>query len=60
MASGSKTRAAGTGEDYQVPAVERAFTLLRLIAEEGPRTLVELVEGSGLNKSARRSTSSAP
>ena len=51
MASGSKTRAAGTGEDYQVPAVERAFTLLRLIAEEGPRTLVELVEGSGLNKS---------
>jgi DNA-binding IclR family transcriptional regulator len=51
MASGSKARAAAPGEDYQVPAVERAFTLLGLVATGGPQTLAELVERSGLNKS---------
>lgn len=38
-------------DEYQVPAVDRAFTVLDLIAERGPRTQAELVEGSGLNKS---------
>ena len=51
MAPSSHARSATIGEEYQVPAVERAFTLVNLVAEEGPRTLAELVEASGLNKS---------
>ncbi len=51
MAPGSKARSEASEEDYQVPAVERAFTLLRLVAERGPRTLAEFVEGTGVNKS---------
>ncbi|MER7007876.1 IclR family transcriptional regulator [Dactylosporangium sp. NPDC000555] len=38
-------------ESYRVPAVERAFQILRLIAAQGPLPLTDIVEGTGLNKS---------
>lgn len=38
-------------ESYRVPAVERAFQILRLIAGQGPLPLTDIVEGTGLNKS---------
>jgi DNA-binding IclR family transcriptional regulator len=38
-------------EPTRVPAVERAFSILRLLASSGPSPLSELVESSGLNKS---------
>jgi DNA-binding IclR family transcriptional regulator len=42
----------GSGDDgYRVPAVERAFGIIRLLAAKGPLSLAEVVEGSGLNKS---------
>lgn len=38
-------------ESYRVPAVERAFQILRLIAANGPLPLTDIVDGTGLNKS---------
>jgi DNA-binding IclR family transcriptional regulator len=35
----------------RVPAVERAFAILRVLAARGPLSLAEVVEESGLNKS---------
>lgn len=36
---------------YRVPAVERAFTLIRALSAEAPMTLAELVDTSPMNKS---------
>jgi DNA-binding IclR family transcriptional regulator len=36
---------------YRVPAVERAFAIIRVLAARGPLSLAEVVEESGLNKS---------
>ena len=38
-------------EGYRVPAVERTFAIIRLLAVRGPLSLAEVVEESGLNKS---------
>jgi DNA-binding IclR family transcriptional regulator len=44
--------AAVAGEDgYRVPAVERTFTILRVLAASGQSSLADIVDGSGLNKS---------
>ena len=43
--------AEGPTEATRVPAVERAFNVLRLLAAHGPSSLSQLVNGSGLNKS---------
>jgi DNA-binding IclR family transcriptional regulator len=44
--------AAVTGEEgYRVPAVERTFTILRVLAASGQSSLADIVDGSGLNKS---------
>jgi DNA-binding IclR family transcriptional regulator len=36
---------------HRVPAVERAFAIIRVLAARGPLSLAEVVEESGLNKS---------
>jgi len=42
----------GLSDDgYRVPAVERAFAIIRVLAAGGPLSLAEVVEESGLNKS---------
>jgi DNA-binding IclR family transcriptional regulator len=41
----------GPAEATRVPAVERGFSMLRLLAAYGPSSLSQLVDGSGLNKS---------
>lgn len=38
-------------EGYRVPAVERAFAILRVLAANGPRSLADVVEASQVNKS---------
>jgi DNA-binding IclR family transcriptional regulator len=38
-------------EGYRVPAVERAFAIIRVVAAQGPLSLADVVEQSGLNKS---------
>ena len=38
-------------EGYRVPAVERAFALIRMLSARGPLSLAEIVEASELNKS---------
>ena len=38
-------------DGYRVPAVERAFVIIRVLAAQGPLSLAEVVENSGLNKS---------
>jgi DNA-binding IclR family transcriptional regulator len=38
-------------EGYRVPAVERAFAIIRVLAVHGPSSLAEVVANSGLNKS---------
>jgi DNA-binding IclR family transcriptional regulator len=44
--------ATGRSDDgYRVPAVERAFVIIRALATRGPLSLAEVVEESGLNKS---------
>jgi DNA-binding IclR family transcriptional regulator len=44
--------ATGRSDDgYRVPAVERAFVIIRALAARGPLSLAEVVEESGLNKS---------
>lgn len=44
--------ATGPQEDgYRVPAVERAFAIIRVVAARGPVSLADIVEQSGLNKS---------
>ncbi len=51
MAKHPATAATPTDDNYRVPAVERAFTILRLLVVRGASPLADLVEGSGLNKS---------
>src|SRR5260370_21661094 len=42
----------GLSDDgYRVPAVERAFAIIRVLAAGGPLSLAEVVEEIGLNKS---------
>ena len=44
--------ATGPSDDgNRVPAVERAFAIIRVLAARGPLSLAEVVEESGLNKS---------
>jgi DNA-binding IclR family transcriptional regulator len=50
MASTSEAAVAGE-ERSRVPAVERTFTILRLLATGGQSSLADIVDGSGLNKS---------
>jgi DNA-binding IclR family transcriptional regulator len=38
-------------DEYRVPAVERAFAIIRQLGARGPLSLAEVVEESGLNKS---------
>ena len=40
-----------SGDGNRVPAVERAFAIIRLLAAQGPLSLAEVVEETGLNKS---------
>jgi DNA-binding IclR family transcriptional regulator len=40
-----------TSDAWRVPAVERAFAIIRVLAASGPLTLAEVVEASSLNKS---------
>jgi DNA-binding IclR family transcriptional regulator len=40
-----------TEDGYRVPAVERAFTIIRVLAGRGPSTLADVIDDSGLNKS---------
>ena len=42
---------ASTEDGYRVPAVERTFAILRILAARGPLPLAALVEEAGLNKS---------
>ncbi len=49
--TGSLTTNTAAGDTTRVPAVERTFSILRLLASAGPSPLSELVESSGLNKS---------
>jgi DNA-binding IclR family transcriptional regulator len=50
MESPSGATVAGE-EGYRVPAVERTFTILRVLATSGQSSLADIVNGSGLNKS---------
>lgn len=45
------SRASMADETYRVPAIERAFRVLRLLAAQGPLTLAQTVEATGMNKS---------
>jgi DNA-binding IclR family transcriptional regulator len=48
----TSTPAQGPNDDgYRVPAVERAFAIIRVLAAQGPLPLADVVEDSGLNKS---------
>jgi DNA-binding IclR family transcriptional regulator len=48
----SVTPATGANDDgYRVPAVERAFVIIRVLADQGPLSLAAVVEETGLNKS---------
>jgi DNA-binding IclR family transcriptional regulator len=48
----SVTPATGpTSDAYRVPAVERAFAIIRVLAATGPLALADVVEASSLNKS---------
>jgi DNA-binding IclR family transcriptional regulator len=48
----SSAPAQGLNDDgYRVPAVERTFVILRVLAAQGPLSLADVVEESGLNKS---------
>ena len=48
----TSTPAQGPSDDgYRVPAVERAFAIIRVLAAQGPLPLADVVEDSGLNKS---------
>src|SRR5258707_4447778 len=38
-------------DSYRVPAVERAFAIIRVLAAKGPLSLADVVGDSGLNKS---------
>jgi DNA-binding IclR family transcriptional regulator len=38
-------------DGYRVPAVERAFAIIRVLAAQGPLSLADVVGDSGLNKS---------
>lgn len=48
-----KDRVSHDSDDYgyRVPAIDRGFTILRLLAEHGSLTLADVVDLSGLNKS---------
>jgi DNA-binding IclR family transcriptional regulator len=50
MASTSATAVTGA-EAYRVPAVERTFTILRVLVASGQSSLADIVGDSGLNKS---------
>jgi DNA-binding IclR family transcriptional regulator len=41
----------GEQDEYRVPAVKRAFAIIRVLAERGPMPLADVVAASGLNKS---------
>lgn len=41
----------GEQDEYRVPAVKRAFAIIRTLAEHGPMPLADVVEACGLNKS---------
>ncbi|MER7007889.1 IclR family transcriptional regulator [Dactylosporangium sp. NPDC000555] len=48
----STAPAHGANDDgYRVPAVARAFAIIRMLAARGPLPLADIVEDSGLNKS---------
>jgi DNA-binding IclR family transcriptional regulator len=51
MAKSTTPAAGATDDNYRVPAVERAFAIIRVLAAEGASSLAEVVEGSSLNKS---------
>jgi DNA-binding IclR family transcriptional regulator len=52
VARSTSTPAPGPAEDgYRVPAVERAFAIIRVLAAASPLSLADIVEDSGLNKS---------
>ena len=48
---GVRLATGASGDGYRVPAVERAFAVIRVLAARGPLSLAEVVEESGLNKS---------
>jgi len=41
----------GEQDEYRVPAVKRAFAIIRVLAEHGPMPLADVVEACGVNKS---------
>jgi DNA-binding IclR family transcriptional regulator len=51
MAKSVRSATELSGEGNRVPAVERAFAIIRLLAARGPLSLAAVAEESGLNKS---------
>ena len=51
MAKGISLATGPSDDGYRVPAVERTFAIIRLLAARGPLSLAEVVEEIGLNKS---------
>ncbi|MDT5371305.1 MAG: IclR family transcriptional regulator, acetate operon repressor, partial [Mycobacterium sp.] len=51
MAKGVSLAAGADDDGYRVPAVERAFVIIRALADQGPLSLAAVVEDTGLNKS---------
>ena len=51
MTTSSEPASAGADEGYRVPAVERAFALIRVLGARGPLSLADAVDASDLNKS---------
>jgi DNA-binding IclR family transcriptional regulator len=51
MAKTSTSTLSPSEDGYRVPAVERAFAIIRVLAAHGPLSLADVVEDAGLNKS---------
>lgn len=51
MATSANQAIGPNGDGYRVPAVERAFAIIRVLATGGPLSLGEVVEATDLNKS---------
>jgi DNA-binding IclR family transcriptional regulator len=51
MARSRSPESDSSDDGYRVPAVERAFAVLRVLGSQGPLTLADVVTGSGVHKS---------